>query len=164
MLDKNSPLWQFLSAEQKDYLTDSFYLLEHLKTHPVVLNDYSFILFGVAKCFEGFLKKLFLKKRYINEEQFLSTRFRIGKVLNPNLEEKYKNESVYDNIREETGNNELADLLWETWKFNRNRVFHYFPNKIDYLTIEECERKMNETVDAMSQTLNILLSNSSSRA
>lgn len=157
MLDKNSPLWQFLDVNQKDYLSDSFYLLEHLKKSPVVLNDYSFILFGVAKCYEGFLKKLFLKKGYINEEQYLSTRYRIGKVLNSALEDKYRSESVYDNIREETGNNELADLLWETWKFNRNRVFHYFPNKIDYLTIEECEKKINETVEVMEKTLKTLL-------
>ena len=158
MLDKTSPLWSFLDVNQKDYLTDSFYLLDHLKNHPVVLNDYSFILFGVAKCYEGFLKKLFLEKRYINQEEFISTRYRIGKVLNPAIEEKYKDESVYDNIREETGNNDLAELLWETWKFNRNRIFHYFPNKIDYLTIEECERKINETVSVMEQALKTLLS------
>lgn len=157
MLDKSSALWQFFDINQKDYLTDSFYLLDHLKTHPVVLNDYSFILFGVAKCFEGFLKKLFLKKNYINEDQFLSTRYRIGKVLNPALEQKFREESVYDNIRNETGNNNLANSLWETWKFNRNRVFHYFPNKIDYLTIEECERKINNTVSVMEETLKILL-------
>lgn len=157
MLDKSSPLWQFLDINQKDYLTDSFYLLDHLKNHPVVLNDYSFILFGIAKCYEGFLKKLFLKKGYINEEQFISTRFRIGMALNPNLEKKFRNESVYDNLRNETGNNELADLLWDTWKFNRNRIFHYFPNKIDYLTIEECERKITETVDAMETALKTLL-------
>lgn len=157
MLDKNSKLWSFFDVNQKDYLTDSFYLLDHLKTHPVVLNDYSFILFGVAKCFEGFLKKLFLKKGYINQEEFLSTRYRIGKVLNPALEEKFRNESVYDNIREETGNSELVELLWETWKFNRNRIFHYFPNKIDYLTIGECEEKINNTVNVMEETLKTLL-------
>jgi hypothetical protein len=153
LLDKNSPLWQFLDVNQKDYLTDSDYLLDHLKNHPVVLNDYSFILFGVAKCYEGFLKKLLLKKGYINEEQFFSTRFRIGKVLNPALEDRYRNESIYDNLRNETGDNNLGNLLWETWKFNRNRIFHYFPNKIDYLTIEECEKKINNTILTMEHTL-----------
>ncbi len=157
MIDKNSKLWQFLDPNQKDYLTDSLYLLDHLKNNPVVLNDYSFILFGVAKAFEGFLKKMFLKKGYIREEDFLSTKFRIGKVLNPNLEEKFREESVYDNLREDTGDNELGDLLWNTWKFNRNRVFHYFPNKIDYLTIKECEEKIEEVIEAMKKALDILL-------
>jgi hypothetical protein len=158
LLDKSSSLWQFLDINQKDYITDSFYLLDHLKKSPVVLNDYSFILFGVAKCYEGFLKKLFLKKGYINEEQFLSTRYRIGKVLNPQLEDRYRDESVYDNMREETGDNNLGDLLWETWKFNRNRIFHYFPNKIDYLTIGECEKRIDDTVKTMEHTLKTLLS------
>lgn len=155
MIDKSSPLWQFLDPNQKDYLSDSTYLLDHLKNHPVILNDYSFILFGVAKCFEGFLKKLFLKRGYINEEQFLSTRFRIGQALNPNLEDR--TQCLYDNLRRDTGNDELGDLLWNTWKFNRNRVFHYFPNKIDYLTIKECEQKIGETVAAMEKTLQVLL-------
>ncbi len=157
MMDKNSLLWQFLDPNQKDYLTDSVYLLEHLKNNPVVLNDYSFILFGVSKCYEGFLKKLFLKKGYINEEQYLSTRFRIGMALNPNLEERFRDQCLYDNLRQDTGSEELGDLLWNTWKFNRNRVFHYFPNKIDYLTIKECDQKINETMAAMEKALSTLL-------
>lgn len=157
MIDKKSKLWQFLDANQKDYLTDSLYLLDHLKNHPVLLNDYSFILFGVAKCYEGFLKKMFLKKGYISEEQFLSTRFRIGMALNPNLEEKLRDQCLYDNLRNDTGSNELGDLLWNAWKFNRNRVFHYFPNKIDYLTIEECEARIKEIIGGMEIALGKLL-------
>lgn len=155
-IDKNSSLWNFLDPIHKDYLTDSVYLLEHFKLNPIKLNDYGFILFGIAKCYEGFLKKLFFTKRYINEDQYQSTKFRIGKILNPAIEERYINESVYDNLRAATGSNVLGNLLWETWRVNRNQVFHYFPDKNQLLSLVECEKRIDEIISAMRQALKTL--------
>ena len=74
-------------------------------------KDFSFVIFPFAKVYEGFLKKFFYKIGAINQHQYESERWRVGKALNPSLEKELRHESVYDFIKPDLGN-----VLWEAWK------------------------------------------------
>lgn len=149
-LNKTSALWQYLSAGQRGLLEEGYFLWEDLKTHPDKrLSDYSFLVFPFAKAYEGFLKQFFRDKGFINEYQYQSDHFRIGKVLSPNLEKHLREKSVYHQLKNQPGNGVLAQKLWQVWKKGRNLVFHYFPHNFRALTFEEAEEIISEIVTTM---------------
>lgn len=90
--------WRNLNPDLKELLSQSFFLLDDVSRSERKFNDYSFIVFPAAKAYEGFLKFVFLQKGFITKEDYYGTRFRVGKALNPQLENGYRNESVYDKI------------------------------------------------------------------
>ena len=53
-------------------------------------KDFSFVIFPFAKVYEGFLKKFFYKIGAINQHQYESERWRVGKALNPSLEKELR--------------------------------------------------------------------------
>ncbi len=111
--------------------------------------DYSFVVFPAAKAYEGFLKKLFLDLGFISEDEYNSKHFRIGKALNPSLEERIRaKEGVYDKIVEYCQGPALADKLWQTWKEARNQIFHWFPHQQNMITIKEAENKLSMIITA----------------
>jgi hypothetical protein len=77
-----------------------------------------------------------------------SDRFRVGKTLNPSL--RYKRFSVFQKLSDfhERGE-ELAEILWDAWKYGRNEIFHYFPNNIKNLTRQEAEGRISLVLNAM---------------
>lgn len=107
-------------------------------------HDYSFMVFPFAKVYEGFLKKYFLKIGAINEHQYYSDHWRVGKALNPQLEKELRGESVYDHLDPDLGN-----VLWKAWKEGRNAVFHYFPQKNQVLSFEKARDVINQLTSAM---------------
>lgn len=121
-------------------------------------HDYSFAVFPFAKVYEGFLKKFFLKLGAINEHQYNSDHWRVGKALNPQLEKDLRHdESVYDRIVELPGGQILADALWNAWKEGRNRVFHYFPGLHTPLSFEKAQTiilQINEAMEMAVKSLN----------
>lgn len=118
-----------------------------------VFHDYSFVVFPSAKAYEGFLKKVFLDLGFISNEEYLGKRFRIGKALNPFLEERLREkESVYDRLVKYCGGKDLADTLWDTWTQGRNLIFHWFPNEKRAISFEEAEAKIKSIVNAMDMT------------
>ncbi len=122
-------------------------------------NDYSFVIFPFAKVYEGFLKKLFLKLGAIDERQYYSDHWRVGKALNPQLEMELRHEeSVYDRIVNLCGSDpgegtKLADILWNAWRDGRNRIFHYFPDKHKTISFEEAKTVINQIKSAMEAAL-----------
>ncbi|MFA6007462.1 MAG: hypothetical protein WC784_02330, partial [Candidatus Shapirobacteria bacterium] len=69
-------------------------------------------------------------------------------TLNPFL--RYKRFSIYQklaNLNEE--GEELAEKLWTAWKYGRNEIFHYFPNKIKYLSRDEAEDRIKMLLEAI---------------
>ena len=155
MIDKQSPLWNYISTGQKGLLEEGFFLLEDTKQHPNKLTDYSYIVFPFAKAYEGFLKQFFLDLGFINDHQYQSTHFRIGKVLNPNLRMHLGKNSVYIKLVKLRNDIDLADELWSAWKQGRNLLFHYFPHNLRAITLEEAETLINQIVLAMEHALEI---------
>ena len=111
-------------------------------------HDYSFVIFPFAKVYEGFLKKFFLKLGAINEHQYNSDHWRVGKALNPQLEKELRHESVYDFLKPELGN-----ILWQAWKEGRNRIFHYFPGQHQPLTFEKAQTIILQINEAMEMAI-----------
>jgi len=141
--------WGQLSPDLRELLSQSFFLLDDISKSGRKFNDYSFIVFPAAKAYEGFLKFVFWQKGFITKEDYYGTRFRIGKALNPQLEEKYRAESVYDRIVVSCGGKELADKLWDTWRLCRNLVFHWFPEETKFLDLSEARERLAMIVGAM---------------
>lgn len=125
---------------QKLYLTDVELILQRLKKFDHIY-DYSFLVAPASKAYEGYLKDFFLKIGIIDQYSYQSDRFRVGKTLNPSL--RYKRFSIYQKLAEahEKGE-ELAEILWDAWKYGRNEIFHYFPKKSRNLAREEAESRI----------------------
>ena len=154
MIDKQSPLWTYVSAGQRGLIEEGFFLLEDTKLQPnSLLTDYSYLVFPFAKAYEGFLKQFFLDLDLINDHQYQSTHFRIGKVLNPNLRLHLGKNSVYAKLVKLSNDIEIADELWGAWKQGRNLLFHYFPHNLRAITIDEAEMLINQIVQAMNHAL-----------
>jgi hypothetical protein len=136
----------YLSPFQDQLVNDVITLSKLVNgTH---INDYSFIMAPLAKAYEGFLKDFFLKIGLIDQKQYQSDRFRVGKVLNPSL--RYKKFSVFQKLADiSLDGEELAELLWDAWKYGRNRVFHYFPGETKNIDVKKAEKTMGTVVKAI---------------
>lgn len=144
----------FLLEEAQNYMVPlQVELLEDLSrlsqiTSGIKFNDYSFIIAPLSKAYEGFLKDFFLKINLINQSQYQSDRFRVGKVLNPSL--RYKRFSVFQKLADiSPQGEELAEILWTAWKHGRNKVFHYFPGETDNIDSSEAADKINTLLQAI---------------
>jgi hypothetical protein len=132
-----SEWFQKLNIEQQKLVQVSVDLYEReysQKDHK--FNDYSFIIFPMAKAYEGFLKFLLYELKLIDKNTFEGKRFRIGKALNPDVNEKSQDEYwLYDDLAQMCGS-DMARELWDTWLVCRNRVFHYFPKDVNAVSLE----------------------------
>jgi hypothetical protein len=144
------PLFQeakkYLSDSQDQLVSDVETILVRLESDHI--NDYSFLVAPMAKAYEGYLKDFFLKIGIISNSEYDSDRFRVGKTLNPSL--RYKRFSVFQKLSDyhERGE-ELAEVLWDAWKFGRNEIFHYFPNNIRNLSRPEAEERISLLLNAI---------------
>lgn len=140
---------KYLTPIQKNLLTDTETVLKRLQLKDGI-SDYSFLVSPVAKAYEGFLKDFFLRIGVISEEEYHSDRFRVGKTLNPSL--RYKRFSVFQKLADyhERGE-ELAEILWDAWKFGRNEIFHYFPGNYKNLDKSEAEERIDLLLQAIIQ-------------
>ena len=53
-------------------------------------HDYAFVVFSLAKAYEGFLKRVFLDMKMIDRRQYFGEYFRIGRALNPSLPKRLR--------------------------------------------------------------------------
>lgn len=120
----------------------------------ISFHDFSFVVFPIAKAYEGFLKKWFYEQGFIDERGYQSDHFRIGKALNPSLPPKFRGDSwyVFDDISARCSK-ELAFTLWNAWKQGRNLSFHFFPQHRNFLTIEEAEQRIDQLATAMDSAM-----------
>jgi hypothetical protein len=145
---KEKKWWFYLEEDIRDLLSESFALLDFAKENNNFV-DYSFVVFPAAKAYEGFLKKVFLDLGFITNEEFLGKRFRVGKALNPHLEEELRHESIYDRLVDYCKGKDVADKLWDTWRLSRNLVFHWFPNEKKSLNLDEARDRLEMIMSAM---------------
>lgn len=137
----------FLSPKQIALILDIELVLNKLKDFDHI-NDYSFLVAPVAKAYEGFLKDYFLKIGIITQEDYESDHFRVGKTLNPSL--RYKRFSIFQKLADIHKNGEeLAEILWDAWKFGRNEIFHYFPQNVKNLSRQEAEDRIEMLLSAI---------------
>lgn len=141
--------WDYLPEDLQGLLRESALLVNRVGKWSETFHDYSFIVFPAAKSYEGFLKTLFLDLNFISEDTFYGKRFRVGKALNPALEKRFRDESVYDEIVKYCGGRELGDSLWNTWKTCRNLLFHWFPNEKNAISYNQAVDKVEKIVNTM---------------
>ncbi|HTK03255.1 MAG TPA: hypothetical protein VL401_00605 [Alphaproteobacteria bacterium] len=151
--------WSYLGEDLQKLISTSHFLLAAVKSWGADLpggrkefHDYSFVVFPAAKAYEGFLKKLFFELQFITEEDYYGKRFRIGKALNPSLDKDAMREGVYNKITKHCGGQDLADVLWETWKESRNLIFHWFPNEKNTITLTEAGDRIEMIISAMDRS------------
>ena len=144
--------WSSLHEDLRELLKESVKLFNSVGTWEEKFHDYSFVVFPAAKAYEGFLKKVFLDLGFITSEDFYGKHFRIGKALNPSLEKNFRDESVYDKIVNYCEGEDLANLMWETWKSSRNLLFHYFPEEKNAITHPEAGNKIELILTTMDRT------------
>ncbi len=154
-IDRNQPWYLYLSKWQRDLIDVSLDLSQR-RQELLGLKDYSFIVFPMAKAYEGFLKKILLDLNLISQATYQGRRFRIGRALNPDIRTHQKDEQwLYDDIAQRFGE-EIARQMWNTWLECRNRVFHFFPDHEQYLTLSEAEAHLQMMIDTMSAMVEVI--------
>lgn len=153
------PEFSQLDQRQIDSIALSFELLACFsdpKTAPQTkITDYSFMVFPMAKAYEGFLKDYLLKANLLSQETYHSKKFRIGRALNPDVFPNHQDEQwLFDDVSNRLGH-DVARRIWDTWLQCRNHVFHYFPEDRSSLSLseaQECLTILRDTMMAVLQT------------
>jgi len=143
----HKPWWGELEHDLKELLTQSETLFNRVSAWEQDFHDYSFLVFPAAKAYEGFLKSTFLDLGLITSQDYYGKRFRIGRALNPELDEKKV--SVYEALASFCGDESVSRQLWATWKESRNLLFHWFPNEINAVSYQEARNRIMMVVEAM---------------
>jgi len=144
--------WRYLHEDLQELLKESVKLYNSVGVWEEKFHDYSFVVFPAAKAYEGFLKQVFLDLGFITKEDFNGKHFRVGKALNPSLDKRFREESVYDKIVDFCQGPALADSMWETWKSSRNLLFHWFPEEKNAITHEEAGVNIDLILATMDKT------------
>ncbi len=146
------PWWGELKSDIKELLRESVVLLVEARRWDYKFHDYSFVVFPAAKAYEGFLKGFFLSSGLISKKDYYGRHFRIGKALNPDLEERYKNDDwVYERLSKYCGGPGLPRKLWDTWRKARNLVFHWFPEERNAVDLREAEDRVEMVIGAIDE-------------
>jgi len=154
-LQESAAWYKYLDKCQQELVSVSL-SLANKRNELSGLNDSSFIVFPMAKAYEGFLKKVFFDMQLINRETYESRRFRIGRALNPDVNSSQRDDDwLYDNVELKFGT-KLARQLWDTWLICRNRVFHYFSNCEQFLDFDEALKRIEMMEQAMQAVTNQL--------
>lgn len=154
-LQESAAWYEYLDECQQELVSVSFSLVNR-RNELSDLRDFSFMVFPMAKAYEGFLKKVFFDMQLINKETYEGRRFRIGRALNPDVRSYQRdNDWLYDNVESRFGV-DLARQLWNTWLVCRNRVFHYFPDCTQFLNFDEAIKRIEMMEQAMQAVTNQL--------
>jgi len=154
-LQESASWYKYLDKCQQELVAVSFSLINK-ENQLTGIKDYSFMVFPMAKAYEGFLKKVFYDLQLITKETYEGRRFRIGRALNPDVSFHQRDEDwLFDNVEMKFGK-ELARQLWETWLSCRNRVFHYFSDCQQFLNFAQALSKIEMMASAMEAVINQL--------
>jgi len=149
----NEPWFTHLSADLQDLAKTSILLYDYILEHQGKLPDYSFVVFSMSKAYEGFLKSYLFKKGLIDKKTYEGHRFRIGRALNPDLRNFYRDEQwLYDDLATTCGQ-DTAREIWEVWLKCRNRVFHFFPGENKMLTLEQAGEHLNLMINIFNKVM-----------
>ncbi len=142
----------FMDDYQQTQVRTAFELMVREQRMHSSFDDYSFLVFPLAKAYEGFLKKFFYTQGLIPYKIFESKNFRIGRVLNPDIYPDRRDEFwLYDSLSFHCGK-ERAAQVWHVWLTHRNHVFHDFPHHRHFLSLAQASNdlfEITQTMDAM---------------
>lgn len=149
-IQKDAAWYQYLDECQKGLVDVSLALIGK-QAQLSDLQDFSFIVFSMAKTYEGFLKKVFFDLGLINKQTYEGRRFRIGRALNPDIRNHQRDEDwLFDDVARQFGE-PLARQLWDTWLICRNHVFHYFGDCKQVLSFEQAVDRVEMIIDSMQE-------------
>lgn len=148
---RNKLWWGYLEENQRDLLEQAGILLEREEQAEGLFHDYAFIVFPAAKAYEGFLKKLFLDLGLIDQQQYESNHFRIGRALNPDLPQRFRDRDWVWQALTQLCQPGLPAFLWETWKSCRNLLFHWFPKHKNFITLEGAKGGLDLLIEAIDR-------------
>lgn len=150
---ENIPAFSYLQPWQQQLVRLSFTLWQREYHTGSAFMDYSFLVFPMAKAYEGFLKNFLRDSGLISEGLYVSRRFRIGRAINPDVRLDNRDEAwLYDDIVKLCGPG-LSRKMWEAWLTCRNRVFHYFPGRDERLTLEQAGRYIEQIFEVMQEVV-----------
>lgn len=133
--------WDLLSVEQRQQADRA---------------DYGFIVFPMAKAYEGYVKDWLLAQGLISHQTWSSQRFRLGRSLNPDVSPPQRDHWwLFDDVSRVCGQ-ALARSIWTAWLECRNHVFHYFPDASKAMTLPEaeaCLHQLNQTMHEAQECL-----------
>jgi hypothetical protein len=142
-----------LPVSQKELVRVSVELFSREERLNSSFTDYSFLVFPMAKAYEGFLKSFLYNTGLITREVYLDRHFRIGRALNPDVHPDRRDEWwLFDRVAQICGT-KMGRLLWDTWLECRNQIFHYFPDDTKQLSLEEATKKIEMMVSTMEQAI-----------
>ncbi len=159
-------LFDFLPDLQREHIADSLQLLHYYQSckehthidgkqvHPLPdFYDHSFIVFPIAKAYEGFLKYYLFQFGVLSKHQYKSRDLRIGRILNPDLPQRFRDEEwIFDDVSQ-LCSPEMAQEMWQIWLTGRNHLFHYFPDERHVLSFTEAHAKVKEFLRVMEHAL-----------
>lgn len=138
-----------MDSKQIQLVELSFALYERELTSATQLFDYSFIVFPIAKAYEGFLKQYLFDLELIDKKTYEGKKFRIGRALNPDVHMGQRDLYwLFDDLSQLCGE-QVAHDLWLTWLECRNRVFHYYPNSENALSLAAAKEKIDMVVASL---------------
>lgn len=154
--DQSHTYWDYLSPHQRDLIREGSYIYQEIFIDGRYgFQDYSFIVFPFAKAFEGFIKQFLLDVRLINTAQYNSDHIRVGKLLSPEKHHYVRDDSVYPKLIQIVGK-DVADMIWMTWKYCRNQVFHYYPHNSKSLDLNEARERVHLILNTMTTCYKVL--------
>lgn len=143
--------FQYLEPMSQSLVSTALALSDQSVNYSKDIKDFTFVVFPMAKAYEGFLKQYFRDVGLISQETYLGRRFRIGRALNPDVYHYQRDDEwLYDDLERQCSP-ELARLLWDTWLECRNRLFHYYPQKSKSTSREDAQRCLNMMMLAMEE-------------
>jgi hypothetical protein len=117
------------------------------------LPSYSFVVFPMAKAYEGFLKLYLQKAGLLNRPDYSDAKFRIGRALNPDIADRHRNEWwLYDDL-ERMCSGAVARDLWDAWIQCRNHVFHFFFDEEREVTLAIAKKRLLQMSAAMDAAM-----------
>ncbi len=144
--------YQQASPWQKELIRTAIELYGREERLNSSFQDYSFLVFPIAKAYEGFLKDFFLQSGMITEEIYRDKRFRIGRAINPDVHPARRDDFwIYQQIETSCGK-PMARMMWETWLTCRNQIFHYFPENQKRLSLYEAGKYIELVAQTMEQS------------
>lgn len=150
-------LWYgLLSSHGQRLVRLSSYLYEREVRLHTNLSSYSFVVFPMAKAYEGFLKTYLHEMQILPKAGYEDHKFRIGRAMNPDISERHKDEWwLYDDL-ERVCSRDVARGLWDAWIECRNRLFHFYFDDEVPLPLPIAKKKLLQMHVAMEKAMQCL--------
>jgi hypothetical protein len=145
--------YHFLDEYQRALVRTTVELVSREERLHSAFDDYAFLVFPMAKAYEGFLKKYFFSIGLLSRHVFEGKHFRIGRALNPDIQPQRRDELwLYGRVVQSCGR-ETADALWNVWLTCRNQVFHDFVLQRQVITFQAACQRLEHIAHAMEMAM-----------